>query len=241
MANSKQTRKRAVKSVLITLLIVIGALILIEGLLLLKLKSDVNGFANYWQKQNASAKGEILYVALGDSTAQGLGATSPMRGYVGLVAKALQNKSGKSVKLINLSVSGARIPDVTKEQVPKLSGYPIDDAVLTLAIGANDLKKHNRETFAQNFEELVSQLPKQTVVADIAYFGGGRYRHLEPEVLEMNKTIARLVQKHGLKQAELHKITQEHERLGVHSVDWLHPSNKGYKNWFEAFRQQLSL
>lgn len=237
MVVPKQTGKQAVMIVII----LIAGLVLVEGLLLLKLKSDVNGFANYWKKHNSTSTGEILYIALGDSTAQGLGATSPMRGYVGLTAKALEQKTGKGVKLINLSVSGARIPDVTKVQLPMLSGHNLSSATVTLAIGANDLKKHDRQAFTRNFEELVSQLPKQTVVADIAYFGGGRYRHLEPEVVEMNKVITNLVEKYGLKLAELHKITKERERIGVHSVDWLHPSNKGYKNWAEAFKQPLGL
>lgn len=222
--------------------IIVGVIVLVEVVLLLKLKYDVSSFARYWDKQNNTSQGEVLYIALGDSTAQGLGATSPMRGYAGLISKEIENKTGKKIRLINLSVSGARIPDVTNNQLPQLKKYSMnDETVVTLSIGANDLRQHERQNFTDNMEMLLSQLPPQTVVADIAYFGGGRYRRLEPEVVEMNKVIADLAKKYNLTLAPLHEVTKAKEHLGVHSVDWLHPSNKGYKNWFEAFAQALGL
>lgn len=224
------------------IVLIVGVLVFVEVLLLFKLKLDVAGFARYWQKQNNAARGEILYIALGDSTAQAIGATSPMRGYVGLISEGLEKKTGKSVRLINLSVSGARIPDVTNNQLPRLNNYEVsDEVVVTLSIGANDLRQHDRRAFTNNMDTLLSLLPPQTAVADIAYFGGGRYRHLEPEVLEMNKVINSLILKYHLKPVPLHQVTQARERFGVHSVDWLHPSNKGYKNWYEAFKQPLGL
>lgn len=62
--------------------------------------------------------GGLLYVAPGDSAAQGIGASDPQRGYVGLLAKRLRDNAGRPVQIVKLSRSGARIKDVLDTQVP---------------------------------------------------------------------------------------------------------------------------
>ncbi|MHB8274889.1 MAG: hypothetical protein ACYDC9_09005 [Dermatophilaceae bacterium] len=65
-----------------------------------------------------------MYVTLGGSAAQGVGASSPRRGYVSLVAEQLSRSTGRPVRVINLSRSGARVRDVVDEQQPRLAGMP---------------------------------------------------------------------------------------------------------------------
>ena len=92
---------------------------------LCELRQQVNRHRNYWSLPRGDAGG-IVYVALGDSTAQGIGASRPERGSVGLVAQRLRVATGRPVQVINLSVSGARVRDVVGDQLPKLAGLAPD-------------------------------------------------------------------------------------------------------------------
>ncbi len=62
-----------------------------------------------------------LWVVLGDSTAQGLGASSPLHGYVGQVLNALR-RTGTPWRVLNLSRSGAQTRHVLDDQLPLLDG-----------------------------------------------------------------------------------------------------------------------
>ena len=78
-------------------------------------------YRQYWEASNERARhsGGPLWVALGDSTAQGLGASAPDRGYVGQLLVELQEAQRRPWRVVNLSVTGARISDVVREQVPR--------------------------------------------------------------------------------------------------------------------------
>ncbi len=226
------------------LLTIIIIAILAELVLLLLLKQNVDNYKYYWisESQKPAPADSLLYVALGDSSAQGLGATRPEKGYVGLVAASLKEKTNKPVQIVNLSVTGARVQDVLETQLPQLDKLKINNkTVVTLAIGANDMSIFQSAAFESQMDELLERLPKQTVVADVAYFGGGRKRNLEKNALKANEIIAELTKKYNLKLAPLHGITQQRDSLWTMSADLLHPSNKGYRNWYEAFRQALDL
>ena len=72
---------------------------------------SVRLYEEHWAQPHG-VPGGLLYVALGDSAAQGIGASSPERGYVGLLAERLRETTGRPVELINISRSGAKIEEV---------------------------------------------------------------------------------------------------------------------------------
>ncbi len=220
----------------ITGLIVLSAVI-VYGINLLILAKDVAKFQKFWSEQNDRADtGDLRYIALGDSTAQSIGASDPMKGYVGIIANRLSQKSGKDVSITNLSKSGATVRMAIDEQLPRLKELPLSDStVITIEIGANNMPIFDEEDFAKEIDELFSQLPPQTVVSDMPYFGGGRRRALEKNVVPANKIIYNTASKYNLRVAPLHAITKERENWRVHSVDLFHPSNSGYANWADAF------
>jgi hypothetical protein len=86
------------------------------------LRGDCITFASHWDAHNDRAITEAgpLWVVLGDSTAQGLGAPSPMGGYVGQVLAGLQQRTGQRWRVLNLSLSGALIRDVLRDQLPRV-------------------------------------------------------------------------------------------------------------------------
>src|SRR5260370_15886356 len=78
------------------------------------MRGDCAAFASHWQAHNYRILTEAgpLWVVLGDSTAQGLGAPSPEGGYVGQVLAELRRATGLPWRLLNLSTSCPLIRDV---------------------------------------------------------------------------------------------------------------------------------
>lgn len=231
------------KSIMWIFVLALAATLLIGSLRLLLLKRDVSNFKNYWDRQTKSPliNDQILYVALGDSAAQGLGASRPENGYVGLIRQEISRKTGLPVKVINLSVSGARVKDVIDEQIPKLQQLSLPTGtVITLEIGANDLKSFKPETFKTEIDQLLSLLPPNTIVADVPYFGGSWARSRQPNAIAASNIINAAAASRDLRKAPLQKITMERDNIFVYGADLFHPNDKGYKNWFDAFQQALN-
>src|SRR5665213_2742027 len=76
------TEGLTIKRILLVIAAVVLCLALIEVVNLLELKANIGRYADYWRSQ-ATASGNFTYVVLGDSAAQGLGASKPQLGYVG--------------------------------------------------------------------------------------------------------------------------------------------------------------
>jgi len=102
------------------------------------MREDCVAFARYWQAHNDQvlALNGPLWVVLGDSTAQGLGAPSPEDGYVGQVLTELRQHTGLPWRVLNLSVSGSLTRDVIGAQLPRL---PAQADLVTCGIGINDI------------------------------------------------------------------------------------------------------
>ncbi len=98
------------------------------------MREDCAAFARQWQAHNdrVLAMDGPLWVVLGDSTAQGLGAPSPDGGYVGQVLAELRRTTGLPWRVLNLSVSGSLTRDVIGAQLPRL---PAGADLVTCGIG----------------------------------------------------------------------------------------------------------
>lgn len=223
------------------LLIII--LIVLYVLSLFSLWTQLARYQSYWDRQNKlpSANEEILYVALGDSTAQAIGASHPSNGYVGIISKELATKHNQSVKTVNLSKSGAKIQDVLDTQIPALNSLKVNEnTIITIEIGANDMISFNSEQFDAQMDELMGALPKQTIMSDIPYFGGSRFKGKEPDVETANKIMYRLADKHDIRLVPLHEKVKQNSGVTTLATDLFHPSNKGYReNWAPVFMEQL--
>lgn len=216
------------------------ALLLVEIISLLILQSQVGRYAGYWRQRATESSGssELVYVALGDSVAQGIGATSPAKGYVGLLADALQQKTGRRVKVMNLSRTGAKVADALNDQLPQLNNLQPD--VVTLGIGSNDvIGDWDEADFRRDMKLLLADLPEKTVIGDLPYFGTTRKKSLEPRVLAANTIIRELAEERGLKVAPLYQITASDKSILTLSADLLHPSNRSHHNWYDAYWRVL--
>lgn len=234
----------AIKTVGLVGLLIVAGVVLTETISLLMLKHSVGTYKKYWEQQAAlpAADNALLYVALGDSTAQGIGASKPQNGYVGLAAKALGASNNRPVHIVNLSVSGATISDAIRDQLPKFQQMSLpSDSVITIEIGANDMANFYETTFRTQIDQLFSQLPPGTVAADMPYFGSGRAKSREPSAVTASEIIAETVKRYHLRLAPLHATTKANDSWSVYGADFFHPSDKGYQNWYRAFAQALGL
>jgi lysophospholipase L1-like esterase len=216
--------------------------LIISSLRIWLLYRQITPLHTYWQKQNTETVADALvYVALGDSAAQGLGASSPAKSYVGLIAEALAKQQNRPVKIVNLSKSGAKIKDVLDTQLPQFKQLALpDDAAITIEIGANDMGSFDQAAFSSQFDQLLAALPKQTVVANMPYFGGGIFRSRERNVQTINPVIERLTKSAGLRQANLYQATKDNDSWRTYAADGFHPNNRGYEGWYRAFWNELS-
>lgn len=192
-----------------------------------------------WWRDHAKQKGELLYVSIGDSAAQGIGASTPNRGYVGILADHVRLATGRTVRVINLSVSGATVELAVRDQLPRFRRLHPD--VVTVAIGANDIALWDPEAFTAGIRELFAALPAHTLVADLPCF---HLPHNERKVAVANRILRAAAEEHGLTVVPLHATTK---RQGLWSIatqfanDMFHPNDRGYRVWAEAFLPALSM
>ena len=197
-----------------------------------RVKRGVALARRYWAQPQGSPGG-LLYVALGDSAAQGVGASRPDRGYVGLLAERLACTTRQPVQVVNLSRSGATIEDLLREQLPCLQTLQPD--LITVAIGGNDMFRADPVAFDACVEQLIAALPAQTVIADVPYFMHG---HWERDARRSAATVTRVATACGLPVVPLHEALRREGWAAMSSefsADWFHPNDRGYRVWADAF------
>lgn len=225
-------------------LLYLVALVVIAVVLLLgELYSQIARYQKHWDSVNQKpiGKDDLVYVAFGDSAAQGIGATDPDKGYVGLVAKYLSEHRDKNVRVINLSKSGAKVSDVIEVQLPKYRSLNIaNEQVVTIEIGANDIVDFDAREFERQMDQLMPLLPEGTVISDLPSFKGSRLYRLDPKALQANEITHKLAKKHGFEPAMLYKRVAANHGIRTLSADLFHPSNYGYRtNWAPAFIDKI--
>lgn len=139
-----------------------------------RVAAQTRPYAQWWRERNleALAGDGPLWVVLGDSMSQGIGASSVDRGWVPRVTAALHDQ-GVAVRVLNLSFSGARTHDVIERQLPVLDAHGLEPQVTTVMIGSNDLLRRSlrRELLATS-ERLLDLVPRGSLVATTP--GSGR-------------------------------------------------------------------
>lgn len=212
--------------------LVAAVLLAVWTVKVLKVRRGVGRARRYWARPRGEPGG-LLYVAMGDSTAQGVGASRPERGYVGLLAQRLRNDTGGTVQVINLSRSGARIDDVLLHQLPQLRTLQPD--LVTVAIGGNDVRAYDQATCARHIAALTAALPAGTVIADVPYFMHG---HWERDAQQAADTLTRSARAHGLLVVPLHDALRREGWSAMatqFAADFFHPNDRGHQVWARAF------
>jgi lysophospholipase L1-like esterase len=194
-----------------------------------RVQDQVEPYARAWEEHNREALEGTgpLWVALGDSMAQGIGASAPEQGWVGQLARHLPE-----YRLVNLSMSGGRVEDVLDRQLPAMDALPEPPALVTCLIGSNDLMnpKH-RDGVGDRYTKLVDLLPPGTVI--------GNQPGTFEAALEVNDIIDEAVGRRGLVLAELRDPRTRHWS-GKLSPDHFHPNDRGYAGIADVFADALT-
>jgi acyl-CoA thioesterase I len=205
------------------------------------MREDCAAFARHWQAHNdrVLASGGPLWVVLGDSTAQGLGASSPERGYVGQVLAELRRLTGLPWRVLNLSVSGALTRDVLGAQLPLM---PADADLVTCGIGVNDILYTSPAKLFADLRALIAAVPDRTVLLDLplpAGCWGLLGRASVPYVTRINRTIHQAAAARDLPVAKVSAHFQP-PWPGKFASDCFHPSQDGYRDWARALLSALA-
>ena len=202
---------------------------------------QVPRYAKEWEDANALALAAPgpLWVVLGDSTAQGIGAASSTEGYVGQLRALLdaRRQPGEAPwRVLNLSRSGARTADVLAVQLPRVDELARDHPpeLVTCAIGANDLIPTPTDELVHQLREVIHRLPAGSVIATMPQ--GLRPRR----AVAANDLIRTEAPAAGLLVADVWRRTGPPWR-GKFAPDGFHPAALGYADWAAAFADALGL
>lgn len=186
----------------------------------------------------------MLYVALGDSTVEGVGASTPEATYVSRVHARLRAVYPRA-NVVNLGADGATSADVIADQLER--AVLLRPRLVTLSIGPNDITAHVAAAqYERNVDTIFRRLVGETgavVVAsllpDLAVTPRFRRRPTTPDIgkqtLRFNEALLRRARPNGIEVVDLYhpsraEIPQRPELL---AADGYHPSDVGYERWAE--------
>lgn len=191
----------------------------------------------------------LVYVAAGDSTGVGVGASNNNSTYTYQIAQKLAETS--QVSFYNVAVSGAKTEDVINIQLDQIITLQPD--IITLSVGANDIT-HLRtdQTTINNLNKaitiLTSKTKAQIYIANMPIL---KDAPLLPRLFRLILEVkARKIN------ASLEKLSSDRVKIvPIHDFGWdkfpdikitfakdqFHPSDIGYQNWTEAFLITMNL
>jgi lysophospholipase L1-like esterase len=199
--------------------------------------AQVAAYRVAWDQANAAALAETgpLWLVLGDSAAQGVGARGHDKGYVGVVLDRLRASTGKPWRVVNLSRSGARTREVVDVQWPAgLAALPGPaPELVTAVVGGNDAMRTREQQWRLDIDDLCAALPPGAVVATVAR---GIF---ERRVQRVNAHLRATAAARGLRVADLWTFTGAPYK-GLYA-DGFHPNDAGYVQWADALSAALGL
>lgn len=190
------------------------------------------------------AAAPVLYVALGDSTVEGIGATEPAATYVARLHARLRAVYPRA-SVANLGVGGATSADVVDGQLERAT--LLRPQLVTLSIGPNDITGHvplaeyerHVETIFRRLTGETGAVVVVTLLPDLAVTPRFRGRPAAPAVGELtvrfNASLARLARRYGVEAVDLYGPSRAEvpRRPELIAPDGYHPSDEGYARWAE--------
>jgi acyl-CoA thioesterase-1 len=192
----------------------------------------------------ADRSAAVLYVALGDSTVEGVGASSPERNYVSRLHERLRTVYPQA-RMSNLGVGGATSADVLLRQLDRAIG--LRPHLVTLSIGPNDITTRvSATTYEKNLDTILGRLRHETaavvvvnLIPDLAVtprFRESRARDVVGrQTIVFNEALERKARAHGAELVDLYAASQRElpQRPELVWSDGYHPSDAGHARWAE--------
>lgn len=186
----------------------------------------------------------VLYVALGDSTVEGVGASRPEQNYVSHLGERLRAVY-PTARIENLGTAGATSADVRTRQLARAIARRPD--VVTLSVGPNDITgRVSLHHYAANVGAILESLAGQTravlvvnLIPDLAvtpHFRGRPEGELVGRLTaQFNDVLRHQAREHGAELVDLYEPSRAEipGRPELVAADGYHPSDAGYARWAE--------
>ena len=201
-----------------------------------EVQAQTRPYAEFWARSNEAALTRTgpLWVALGDSMTQGIGASDPMHGWVGQLSARL-TAGGWTHRLVNLSVTGARVGDLVGSQLPALDTIVAGEGppdLVTVVIGSNDVVSPRlRGGLTDRFTLMLDRLPDHTVVMNLP--NPHREARRVDDVIRQRAAMGRLVL------ADMRAGGPRGWR-GLLAPDSFHPNDRGYAAMADVVAEALA-
>ena len=188
---------------------------------------------------------ELRYVVMGDSTGAGQGAAYD-DGIAVATARHVAAK-GRRVRLVNLSISGAKLSEIVGEQLP-LAVRERPDVVL-LSAAANDVTGlTSTGAVRADIERIADALPRAKLILTGSPDVGSSPRLVPPlrwvvdvRRRQINRAIRELAARRDIEIAPIAERTGplfERDR-SLFSEDRYHPNARGYATWIPPLTEAL--
>ncbi|MCA9388342.1 SGNH/GDSL hydrolase family protein [Candidatus Berkelbacteria bacterium] len=188
---------------------------------------------------------ELVYVALGDSTAQGIGALNVEETIPYGIALYL-SKGSRTVRVINLGRSGARLEEVVTTQLDRVKELEPD--VVSISIGGNDA---THLTSLSQFKILAKQLVDESLSTGaevvIASSPDMEVTPAIPPVLNIvagywsgrqSKVMKALIKESDAIYVDIYNNAKLSDR-DLYANDAFHPNKDGYQKWLVEYLKNL--
>lgn len=190
----------------------------------------------------------FVYVAIGDSTVEGIGATTKEKAVASLLYAFFRRKK-KQVTYYNFGKIHSRIQEVIDQQLPQV--LEKDPDIVVLAVGANDIRfRTSLRTFAQSLAYLVQTLREQThavlvinLIPDLSLLTIFPYYvriYCKWIVRRFNKQIAFHMQDNVMIIDTYTASKRMAQDKALLAGDGIHPSDLGYAAWAQQVISEIS-
>jgi acyl-CoA thioesterase-1 len=192
----------------------------------------------------------IRYVALGDSTVEGVGASARERNYVSRLHTRLRAIYPRA-EVENLGRAGATSADVLTDQLSRAEDSKPD--LVTLSVGPNDVTKgvaverfeKNVETIFRRLRIATSAVVVATLLPDLAitprFRDAPEREAVARRAVVFNDALARAAKLHGVVLVDLYPASRAEvpQRPELLAGDGYHPSDAGYERWAELMWERV--
>lgn len=215
----------------------------------MKLIQLVDNFAQKYFRTKIINEKPFVYVALGDSTVEGVGASNKNKSYPSLIHNFIK-ADHSATKFYNFGQRGATTSDVIHNQLEQTLALKPD--LITISIGANDIFHAARvKTFEKRINYILQTLVQNTqaiiVITTIPDFSlvsafpkvFRKYCELRSRIF--NTVIKDSVHDSGVILVDLYSQVKAFGRSHPDLIasDGLHPSDVGYLFWAETITSKL--
>jgi acyl-CoA thioesterase I len=192
----------------------------------------------------ADRSAPLSYVALGDSTVEGVGASAADKTYVAQLYARLRREY-PNARVDNLGVAGATSADVVATQLDRAIALRPD--LVTLSIGPNDITGEVPVTeYERHVDAILRRLAGETralvvvsLLPDLAVtprFSGRPAAAVVGRLsVDFNEALAKTARRHGARVVDLYAASRREvpQRPELVAGDGYHPSDLGYARWAE--------